>query len=722
MIETANSFCRACHNQCPVIVQVEDGRLLSVKGDPENPLWAGYTCIKGRGQPSVLGSADRLRHSLKRAGDGRRVEVSSEQAMDEIAAVLMNTIEQHGPRSVAGYFGTYAVANNLTQPFFAAFLKAIGSGMVFSPDTIDKPGKKIARAMHGNWMAPLQTYHRPDVALLIGTNPLQSYFGAACGHPNRWLNERLEAGMQLIVIDPRRTQTAARATLHLMPVPGQDVLILAALIHVILAEELYDRQFIAENVQGLEALREAVAGATPEFVAARAQLDASDLVQAARIFAAAGRGYLCAGVGPSFSASTTLVEYLVLNLETLCGHWMRDGEELTRVPSLLPMTPPKAQAMPPEPWALDGEVMHARDLPRTPAGLPTSALPDEILTDREDRVRVLLSCGGSPVGAWPDQLRSLEAMDRLDLFVQLDPWLSASAEAADYVIAPTMSYEVAAATFLTDMFHAGTYYYGVEVPHSQYTEAVAEPPPDSDVLPEWEFFYGLAQRMGLQLVLEGYVFAGSARVAVDMVTKPSDEELLEALAAGGRVSLAEVRRYPHGVSVTEPPVFVAPKDAGWEGRLELADGRMMKDLSTALAAAQLPVETDPDKPFRLLCRRIQQNYNTSKKDPAITKSRGYNPAFMHPDDLQTLGLKAGEAVVIASQRSSIPAVVQPDNTLLRGMVSMPHGFGAGPDHDHEFRQIGSSTSRLVDGSDVVDAYSGMPRMSDIPVSVRPLGG
>jgi anaerobic selenocysteine-containing dehydrogenase len=173
--------------------------------------------------------------------------------------------------------------------------------MLFSPNTIDKPGRNVAQSLLGSWQAPVQGYHEPDVALLLGLNSFQSYYGVACGHPAKWLGERLRSGMKLIVVDPRRTDLARRASLHLQPVPGEDVAILACLINVIIADRLYDKEFVAENVDGFKTLARSVESFTPDLVAARADIRADDLVRCAHEFGGARRGYAAAGVGPGFS-------------------------------------------------------------------------------------------------------------------------------------------------------------------------------------------------------------------------------------------------------------------------------------------------------------------------------------------------------------------------------------------------------------------------------------
>jgi anaerobic selenocysteine-containing dehydrogenase len=725
-VSVHKSFCRACINSCPTLVEVRDGRLYAATGDPDNATFAGYSCIKGRAQPALHNHPQRLLHSQKRLPDGRYTAISSATALDEIAERLQRILEHFGPRSLASYAGTFAFANATSVPFLSAFMQAVGSTMVFTPITIDKPGKPLARALHGTWMAPLQGYQDPDVALIIGANPFKSYYGVACGHPAKWLGEQLARGMELLVIDPRRSDLAKRATLFLQPRPGTDPAILACLIHVILAEELFDHEFVHENARNLEQLREAVAPFTPQLVGALADVDAADLVAAARTFARAGRGYVACGVGPGFSKSSTLVEYLALVLETLCGHWLRAGEKVARTTTLLPSAPCRAQAQDPTPAYGLGEVLRVGGLTETTAGMPTGALADEILLDGEGQVRALFSLGGNPVLAWPDQLKAIEALEALDLLVQFDPWMSATARMADYVIAPPLQYEVPAMTTGMDFAIAAPTYYGPAESYAQYSPAIVAPPAGSDVIAEWEFLYGLAQRLGLALELRGPSLsphASGSGYLLDMKNKPDGDALLELLAGGGRVPLEEVKRHPSGATFPDPPQFVADKEPGWTGRLELANDDMMRDLANELPVANAPTDggaQPANLPFRLIGIRVQSMYNSTLNDASTNRGRAYNSAHMHPDDLRRLGLRSGDVARIASARAMIDAIVEADDTLRHDLVAMAHGFGDAPSRDSEMRAIGSPVGRLLDGADIADPYVGMPRINDIPVDVRPL--
>lgn len=723
------TYCRACHNSCGVVVEVENDRLSRISGDVEHPISRGYTCTKGRAQVDIVHREDRLLQSQQRASDGSLSGISSEAVMDSVADRLTEVISQHGPRAVAAYQGTMAHMNPLTGSFFKSFMTGIGSPMWFTSNTIDKPGRYTAQALMGSWMAPPQGYANPDAALLIGLNPFQSHYGVPCGHPGKWIEERLQSGMQLIVIDPRSTELARRATMHLKPVPGQDVAVLACLIHEVISNGLYDKSFVDENTVGLDELASVVRAFTPELVGSVAGLDPDQLRRAARVYATAGRGYAATGVGPSFSSSTTLVHYLVLALEALCGHYLQEGDVVERTMVFKRSPKYRAQASPPRPaWGV-GEPLRVHSPGESAAGLPTGLLAEEILLGGQGQVRALLSCGGNPVSAWPDQLRTVEAMKNLDLLVQLDPWISATARYADYVVAPKMSYEVAGFTRHVDMFMEQQHWYGPASAYAQYTPPVLEAPPGSDLLEEWEFFYGVAQRMGVQLDLSAAwgLEAGAARL--DMTAKPDSEELIALMTSRSRVPLSEVKAHPHGSVFRDSLARVEAKDPGWTGRLQLADPTMMADLETERGAATATATSQPAHsddsaafPFLLIGQRVQRTYNSSYIYPSGRRGLVHNPAHVHPDDLEGLGLASGDMVRLRSSRASISAIVEADASLRRGVVAMAHCFGGAPDDEDRYAEVGSPTNRLLDITDLADRYIGMPRMGATPIRIeRPDG-
>lgn len=755
--ETHPSICRFCHANCGILVEVEDGRPVRVTGDSENPAYFGFTCAKGRHLPDQHAHPERLLHSQKRVeprGAGPRFEaIPSAQAMDEIAAKIGALVAKHGPRAVALYPGTYSGPHPASIPAGVGFMLALGSKMVFTSAAIDQPGKHVANAIHGRWLGGSHVFDESDVWLLVGNNPLISMSGGIPpSNPSRRLRKAKARGLKLIVIDPRKTEVARFADLYLQPRAGEDPAILAAMLHVVIREGLVDSAFVLENVAGFDALAQAVADCTPEWAAARAGLEAREIVEAARLFAEGPRGCAVAGTGPNMAPHGNLTEYLLLALNTLCGRWRRAGERVPNPGALLPPALGKAQALGPRPGWGKGESLRSRPLGNSAAGLPTAALADEILWDGQERIRALLCLGSNPVAAWPDQRKAEAAMKRLELLVCLDPKLGATSKLAHYVIAPKLSLEVPGLSVSSEGVEQTYVAHGYPEPYAQYSPAIVAPPPGADVLEEWEFFYGLCQRMGLALTCyplraETGVLRGRREAfALDMQKKPSTDEVLAGLMNGSRIPLDEIKRHPHGAIFADARpehAVVAPADPGSSDRLDVGNADMLREL---VGIRRERIDTgsakrDVARPFQLISRRLPNVYNSSGRDIAgLQKGRTWNPAFLHPADLAELGLAAGDRVEIASDHDAILGIVEAAPELRRGVVSMTHCYGEGPgeepepaddpsrgdaqrsdasqDLDGRLRALGSSTGRLVDNMRDFDPYTGIPRMSAIPVSIR----
>ena len=430
MIRTEHSVCRFCHAGCAILVDIEDGRAVRVRGDRDDPVYRGFTCEKGRQLPEQHAHPDRLLTSMKRQPSGDYEPIESSAAIDEIAEKLQQIIERHGPRSVATYSGTAASRNPAARPMLNALMDAIGSPMRFDSNTIDQPGKAVAQAMLGAWSAPPHGFDESNVTLLLGINAFVSMAG---GLPNadpiRRVREARARGMKLLVIDPRRTETAAAADVFVQPRPGEDIAIVASLLHVILRDSLQDADFTAAHVAGIDSLRAAVLPFTPESVATRAGVRPDEIETVAHVFATAGRGVAISGTGPGFSGrGSTLLEYLVMVLNTVCGRYLREGDRVWNPGVLLPTVSHVAQASNPRQAYGYGEALRVRGLADAACGLSTAALADEILLEGDGQVRALFCLGGNPAAAWPDRDKTWRALRSLDLLVTVDIKMSATAK------------------------------------------------------------------------------------------------------------------------------------------------------------------------------------------------------------------------------------------------------------------------------------------------------
>ncbi|WP_373487127.1 molybdopterin-dependent oxidoreductase, partial [Blastomonas sp.] len=268
---TKRSFCRFCHANCAMLVEIEDDKVVRVTGDAEDPVFGGYTCIKGRQLPEAHNHPERLRASLKKV-DGSFQPVAIEAALDEIAAKLGALIDAHGPDSVAVYAGTYAFQNSAGVAAAMAFASGLGSRHFYTSVTLDQPAKVYTSFQYGQWAGGGHVFGDADVALFIGNNPIVSHYGPPGGlppfSPSRRLRDALDRGLKMIVADPRKSDVAALAHIHLAVKPGEDPALLAGMIHVILEERLYDESFVQSYVDGLAELKRAVAGFPPAAAAA----------------------------------------------------------------------------------------------------------------------------------------------------------------------------------------------------------------------------------------------------------------------------------------------------------------------------------------------------------------------------------------------------------------------------------------------------------------------
>lgn len=713
MLEVVPSFCRVCTNGCSIEVTVSNGDVIAVNGNPNNPMYRGYSCIKGRSQGLSLKDSSRLLHPLRRAADGSFHRITSGQALDEIAERLARIRDVHGPDAIAAYFGTMATATMVTaQPFYNALLDSIGTIMRFDPNTIDKGGKQIAQSFLGSWGAPSQGFDRPDAIMLIGTNPMVTYTGLPAGSPGRWLADAQDRGCKLIVIDPRETHVAHRADWFLQARAGHDAAILAAMLKVIVGEELYDKEFVQRHVTGLDRLNRLLDDLDIEAVARNAGLRADALVEAARCYARAKRGYIMAGTGPHMSVTGTLVEYLVLCIDTLCGRYLRAGETVAVTPVLTPAAPARAQARGPYSWELEGGV-RSRGLRRTRAGMPTSALADEILTAGKNQVRALIVWGGNPASAFPDQERVVKALESLELNVQIDPWLSESAKLADYVLPTTLPLEVPSATGFMDFISSHGTGYGQGAPHAQYTPAIAAQPEGSDLLEEWQIFHGLLERLGYPVRIRPFACPPD-EPSIELNHKPTTEELLELVLPGGRVSVASLKQFPEGHIFDQNLMTVEPGDPTNSERLDVGSVEMLNLFESMHHNYQL----DPHSrfPYKLLCRRSNHIYNSSLNREITKKVKPYHPAYMHPDDMEAEGLADGDEILLTSEKGWIRAIVDTDRRLLPGTISMSFGLGSAMNSGADPRISGSNPTRLISLAHY-DRYTGQPRMSNIPVAI-----
>lgn len=712
-LETKVSFCRFCHTFCGIRVDTVGGRVTTVRGDPANAVSQGYTCIKGRAEPERINHPDRLTMSKKQVGspDGGPgfVDVDAELALDEIAQRLTSIIERHGPDAVAVYVGDGGHRTSAGgPPLVSAWLAGLGSKRMYTSFTIDSPSMIVAGSRLFGTPLPLQLLDvdHADVALFVGTNPVNSHFMTMPqSDPRRRLQDARARGMKIIVIDPRRTEAARMADLHLQVRPGEDASLLAGMIRHIIGMNLVDESYLAAHAAGLEELTRAVAPFDLDYVARRTGVDAGDIDRAATLFATAPSGGATSGTGLHMARHQNLATQLVMTLNVLCGRYDRRGG-LTHHEGALnfelpdmkgPTTIPAYSGPKSRIRGIEGSFNYLNFFEE----LPTNTLTDEILTPGMGQVKALIVHGGNPALVFADASSTRRALDELELLVVNDLFMSATAQHADYVMAVRHPFERVDVTKLMD----GSFPF----PFSQYTPALVPPP--AGVIDDWEIFWGLASRMGFRIDLPG----------IDMDRKPTADEMIDALYSNSRIAMSEVRAHPEGAVWGERD----PKVGGIVGFMSGHAAQPMRVGHPEVIAELAEVLSEPvtghggydvhtEFAFRMITYRMKEVYCSQGQNiPSLRSRRRYNPLLMHPDAMAEIGAEAGDRVKVRSGYGEVEAIVEPSDDLAPGTVALAFGWG-GPDDD------GVNVQHLIPDDELYDTVTGLALQSAVPVDVVPL--
>ena len=680
---TTPTFCRLCPAFCGMLVTVEDDRVVSVTGDPDNPVSRGYTCSKGRASGALHHHPARLDAPLLgRAGAARR-PTDWATALDHVGDTLRRIIDESGPGAIAAYrasgWGFDFPGAMVSDPFF----RALGTDQIYSAITIDGPNKVFVPELVAGATLPWST---PDVLhtdnlLFVGQNPLVSHGHAnVVPDPVNTLRAVKERGT-IVVVDPRRTETAHLADVHVPLRPGTDPAFLASLVREALAAGP-DVAFLEECVLPgtVDTVAALVAPYTLAHTAAVCDVEPAVLEAATRAVVRGTRIGFASGTGASMNAAANVSEWLGWVLCAITGSLDRPGGTIFNPGFLRP------REHSPFPAAVDsGARARTRpDIPPCYGGLPTAALADEVLAGN---IRALFVMGGNPALVFPQSEKARAALASLELLVACDIRHTETTDLATVVLPVTSQLERADCN--TAMFHPVVY--------MQYTPPLVAPA--ADRRPTSWVFAELSARMEVPVM-------GSAALAARLPDGFTDDDVLDVLAAGARVPWADVRAAPHGVMAPDPP------EPGWlipvnlPRRLDLAPPPLVAQLADW--EARLP----PADALVLINRRLTRQMNSTMRDVGPQAALAPFPTLLvHPVDADAHGLADGALAEVRSAHGSTRARVETTDAIRRGVVSVPHGFDG---------SAGPNVNDLTSDHDGADPLTGMPRYSGFPVEVLPL--
>ncbi len=722
MPTTVHRQCTLCEAHCGIRVETEGPEVLRITGDPDDHRSRGYVCPKSQALRDLYEDPDRLRAPVRRTADGW-VEMGWDEAIAFASAGLRRAAERHGRHAVANFLGNPG-AHSWSIFSFLLLRIALSSRNNYSVSSADQvPQHAVATEMFGNPVAlPIPDVDRTDHLLVIGANPAVSN-GSILSAPG--VRDRLRAigerGGRVVVVDPRRTETAKLAAEHLQVRPGSDPFLLLAMLHVLFAEDLADPGRLAAFSDGLEELRALAADWPPERAADLVGIDAGTIARTAREFAAARTAAAYGRVGVCHQTTGSLTHWLITVLNAVTGNLDRVGGAMFTTPIL--DVGPLFRLL--HRIGVGGRLQRTRrqrvsGLPDVLGEFPVAGLADEILTPGPDQVRALVIYAGNPVLSAPGGRRLDEALEDLDFMVAVDSFVTETTRHADVILPAVSPLERDDLDLLISAFSSRN--------HVRYSRAAV--PPRAGGREDWQILDDLTRGVGrgrygrplalLTSLLGRVGLAGPATIAqLAILTGPYG-----VLRRGPRkgLTVGRIRREEHGIDLGAlqprlPGALTTP-----DGRIALAPPALLAEAAGLDDAAADRSRAGADGfDLTLIGRRSTRSNNSWLHNSArLMKGPDRCTAILHPDDAAARDLADGDRVRITSRVGSIEVPLQVSDELRPGVVSVPHGFG------HDRPGVGWSVARATPGASVnditdpgvVDAFSGTAAFNAVPVRVE----
>jgi anaerobic selenocysteine-containing dehydrogenase len=704
--------CNLCEAMCGVVIETDGDRVTDIRGDENDPFSRGHICPKATALGDIHHDPDRLKRPLRRKGRDFE-EIGWDEAFDEVAGRLREIRDRHGKYGVAVYQGNPSVHNWGQMLFGQLFVKALKSRSMYSATSVDQLPKMLASLeMFGNQLAmTVPDVDRTSLFIVFGANPLVSN-GSIMSAPG--MKRRIEAikarSGKVIVFDPRRTETAEIADEHFFVKPSSDAFVLFGMVHVLFEEGLVNLGRFRSNVTGLETLRELAAGFAPEASEAATGVPATDVRRIARLLAGTPRAVVYGRVGVSMQQFGGLASWLIEALNVLTGHFDEIGGAMFTTPAIdvVGLFEAMGQRGHHAKWRT-----RVRSAPEFGGELPVSCLAEEMETPGDGQVRALVTFAGNPVLSTPNGTRLERAIEKLDFMASVDIYVNETTRHANIILPPTFAlehdnYDVALATFAVRNV-------------AKYSPALFER--TDDQRHDYEIIVGLASRlMKGQRVIDPLVARLMRTFGGAMTPKRLASLLVHAGPHGLRakglrgLSMSKIEASTHGLDLG-PLESVMPARLR-EGQLVLAPESFVADVPRL--REHLGDAVRKSGGLVLIGRRqLRSNNSWCHNSPRLAKGKDRCTLILHPDDAAAHGIGRGDQVRVVSRVGEVTAPVEVSDEVMRGVVSLPHGFG----HARGGRLRVADAKPGVSINDVtdeqrIDPLSGVADFGGVPVRIE----
>ncbi|MFQ5708203.1 MAG: molybdopterin oxidoreductase family protein [bacterium] len=720
-IRTHFRTCNLCEAMCGLAIQLRGDRILAIEGDKDDPFSQGHVCPKAVALQDIYQDPDRVKQPVRRTGTGWQT-VSWEDAFDEVAQKLTQIQKKYGNNAVGVYQGNPTVHNSGTLLFAPLFFRTLRTRNRFSATSVDQlPHHFASYFMFGHQLLlPVPDIDRTEFFLVLGANPLASNGSlmTAPGFANR-LRQLRNRGGRLVVVDPRRSETAAKADEHHFIRPGSDVLLLLALLHTLFAENLTQPDRLEDFTDGLASIEKIVAAFPPEKAEGITGIDAATIRRLARDFSAAKSAVCYGRVGVSTQAFGVVCQWLVNVLNLVTGNLDRPGGAMFTAPAIDIVQ----QA------AKQGQTGHyarwcsrVRGVPEFGGELPVAVLAEEILTEGEGQIRALITSAGNPVLSTPNGAQLEQALAQLEFMVAIDIYVNETTRHADIILPPTCGLE-------TDHYDLAFHLLAVRNT-AKYSSTLFEPA--DGARHDWQIFHELRRRMQAN----GGANTVAARVKRKLLDRMTPERLLDIGLRfgaygiwGGRflsrdgLSLKKLKKQRHGVDLGSLRPCLPRRLFTPNQRIQLAPEVLVHDIERVKATFFAPAEShNSEFDLSLIGRRqLRSNNSWMHNSERLVKGKARCTLLMHPQDAAARNIQNEQIVQVESRVGKLDVEVEITDEVMPGVVSIPHGWGhhrPGLRLQTACKHAGVSINDLTDER-LVDTLSGNAAFSGVPVRVRP---
>ena len=717
MSSTHYRTCNLCEAMCGVEVEIDGAQVVSVRGDTRDVFSRGHVCPKATALKDLYDDPDRLKQPVRRVGD-RWEPMSWNEAFDEVVDRIQKIQEEHGRDSVGVYLGNPNAHNFGTLVFGPPFLRSLGSKNRFSATSCDQlPLMMASYFMFGHQLLfPVPDVDRTDFMMLIGANPLASN-GSIMAAPG--IKKRLEAiskrGGKVVVVDPRRCETARIADEHLFIQPGTDALFLLGLLHEVCASGI-DLGRIAPSTRNADRIIEVAKAYPPEQTEAITGVPAETVKRLARELRAAPKAVLYGRVGACTQEFGSLCMWLINVLNAVTGNLDEPGGSMFASPAI----------------DVRGTVggfgagrgsfgrwkSRVRGFPEFGGELPASVMAEEMLTEGEGRIRAMITIAGNPVLSTPNGAQLDRGFASLDFAVSIDFFINETSRHADIILPPVSPIQRShydLALYLTAVRNVAKY-------------SPAPFPLKEGELDDWQILTELSARLAARrhgklskqyLAARASQKAGPERVLDIGLRLGAYGKRFNPLGTG--LSLGKLKKNPHGIDLGPMQSTIPEVLPEQHGPVDLAPELFVEDLERLRARFLTARSATSDGQLLLIGRRqLRSNNSWMHNSKRLMKGKSRCTLMMNPDDAERIGVKTGDNVTVSSRVGQITAPAELTSDMMPGVVSLPHGFGHGRDGVQlsvATSHPGVSVNDLTDDQ-LLDLLSGNAAFSGVPVRLQ----